>query len=363
MKRILLTILYPFFVFLSFELHRLKKYCLSGNANISQAMYRLSFFHPVANMPSIIFGQPSIRNTDKDFPLWRAFGLVAFLKLSIKQGFFNNKKGHSIALQAGVHSDFVIDMRRLLFGTGNDCLEYQLPERSKEYLHNKKICVYSVLIGNHDVVHEPIVPQYSDGEASVDYIMFTNNRGLQSNVWDFRYVESELDDIIFAREIRMRPHKYLPEYDICIYVDASILIYGNITQMVKFIDDDNYFIITKHPERKTIKDEAFAYAKRAGVSPEIAKKQYDIYMKEGYPDNIPMVETGFLVIKNNEPTLIELLEEWYNGFCRCLLKSDQLPLLPAIYKLNFHKYMLLAGSVWCNQFFMVLPHAKAIKYY
>ena len=51
--------------------------------------------------------------------------------------------------------------------------------------------------------------------------------------------------------------------------------------------------------------------------------------------------------------------ELAQGECVWVAESDQIPLQPAMSKPKFTNYRLLNGSVWCNQFFMVMPHKSA----
>lgn len=356
MKKIILTILTPFFCFLSLELQRLRKYCTAGCTNISVAMQQLSFFTPVANNPSIIFGIAVEQNKGENIPLWMSFSLVAFLKLSIILGFFNNRQGRSVALKGCVHPDFATNMRRLLHGVGNNYIEYQLPKENIDNLSSKRICIYSALFGDYDQIHEPVL--FHHPNVTVDYIMFSNNPSLKTSNWQIRQLHDNCSNAILSRKVRMFPHLLLPDYDICIYVDASVFIYGDIAQLSLIINDRTTFAVTKHAARSSVHEEIFAFATKMNIDKEIAQKQYNIYIANGFKDDIHLTENGLFIVRNNDPETMELMESWFDGYRNCLLPSDQLPLQPTMSKLKFSKYKLLDGSVWCNQFLMVLPHKK-----
>lgn len=271
-------------------------------------------------------------------------------------GLLNNRIGRITAQKAGIHPAFAKDMHRLLDGNNNDYIEYSFKKRKNSY---KKVAVYSALTGDYDTLWEPIV--YSHQDTQVDFILFTDNPELHSNKWEIRYLQDTCNPALLSRKIRMFPHRLLPEYDVCIYVDASMFVYGDIAQLSSLVSNETPFAITRHPSRASVHEEIIAFANRMQIDLSVAERQYNIYIAEGFQDNIPLTENGLFVVKNNIPQLNELLEAWYAGYRDCLLPSDQIPLQPAMSRLHFNNYILLDGSVWCNQFLMVLPHKTRLS--
>ena len=350
MKKILLIFVSPYYFLLKHALLYLKPACINEGDSLRKELKELGFFQAVVNHPAIIYGQPQTAYPTKHFTqiaLW-------FFKTNITLGLFNNRIGRVTAQKAGVHSAFVNDMHRLLNGNNNDYIEYSFQKEQNTY---KRIAIYSALTGDYDTLWEPII--YPHHNIKVDYILFTDNPALQSKQWQIRYLHDNCSPALLSRKVRMFPHRLLPEYDVCIYVDASMFIYGDIAQLSSVVSKETPFAITRHPARSTIREEAVAYADRMHIDRSIAEQQYNLYIEEGFKDDIPLTENGLFVAQNGHPRLVELLETWYEGYRTCLLPSDQIPLQPAMSKLEFTNYKLLNGSVWCNQFFMVMPHKSA----
>ena len=312
---------------------------------------RIIIFVIVAKRPNVIFGTWSGEASSNNHDAYPLVYIVSWIiKSNIKWGLFNNRAGRKIATKVGVHPDFSADMRRLLYGNGNSYIEYTVPElRTKG-----RTVIYTVIVGNHDIVHEPILINHP--RETVDFVLLTDNPNLTSKVWQIRHVTSEMDSITFARYLRMHPHRYLADYDTCIYVDGSVFIYGDIACLAGLVSDTVPFVVTKHPERNTVREEFLAVASRVHLSNDEAIRLYKGYLAEGFSDNIGLGETTMLVIRNNNPKLMQMLDCWFELFQQSKARRDQLVLPVAINRMNYTEYRFIPGSVWCNQFFMVLPH-------
>lgn len=85
-----------------------------------------------------------------------------------------------------------------------------------------KVVVYTCITGDYDKL---IDPQFID--SGVDYICYTNNNTLNSNVWQIRPIPTDLDyltQVKKQRYIKINAHVMLPEYDISVWVDGNIII-------------------------------------------------------------------------------------------------------------------------------------------
>lgn len=53
----------------------------------------------------------------------------------------------------------------------------------------KAVC-YTCITGNYDKLHDPLVVPHD-----IDFICFTNNQQLKSNIWKIRSIPQELDNL------------------------------------------------------------------------------------------------------------------------------------------------------------------------
>ena len=83
-----------------------------------------------------------------------------------------------------------------------------------------KVAVYTCITGGYDSLKDPLVVN-----KDVDYICFTDNARLNSNVWKIRSIPEELkmlSNVKKQRIVKICPHRYLPEYDVSVWIDGNI---------------------------------------------------------------------------------------------------------------------------------------------
>ena len=99
---------------------------------------------------------------------------------------------------------------------------------------NKKV-IYTAIIGGYD---ELIEPEFKpDGW---DFVCFSD-RDLNSNTWEIRKtIPLYSDNTRTARKHKLLTHRFLPEYDISLWVDGNIKVVGNINELLYHLDDCNY---------------------------------------------------------------------------------------------------------------------------
>ncbi|MCF0116347.1 MAG: DUF616 domain-containing protein, partial [Erysipelotrichaceae bacterium] len=120
-----------------------------------------------------------------------------------------------------------------------------------------KIAVYTCLYGSYDKLHEP---EYISDK--IDYIVFTDEKIKKHSKWikkdiPYKYIY-DLDKKRLARYAKLLPHKVLPEYEYSIYVDANIIVKGDITKYIKSLTD--YPVaMSWHPLRRCLYKEGLAF--------------------------------------------------------------------------------------------------------
>jgi len=161
-----------------------------------------------------------------------------------------------------------------------------------------KKCVYNVITGDYDNLKPPtvITPKW-------DYICFTNNKKIKSNVWDVRYIKDDgLSDKKLSRKIWIRSNRYVPEYEISVMVGGQIEIKCNLDDFIQkhmLFDDSIDISLMKHPNRKDIYEEAGKCIAKKLDDPKVIKAQIDHYRKEGYPEKSGLYAHGIIIRRNN----------------------------------------------------------------
>lgn len=342
-----MTILRPLFLYLlKKDVRSLKPLFFSESDDLRCVLCEKGFHYNVYTHPSIVLGERG----DAKGSLVCLSQRVMFLKKCIRIGMLKEEGGQRIMQEFGVQP---------YFGNGSDfwfedplwpMIPYRLPETEKP---KGRLAIYSALTGEYDDVHEILYK-----EEGVDYLLITNNPSLKSKTWQVVFVESELDNVLLSREIKMLPHKYLDDkYDMSIYIDASAVIYGELSNLTKYLDGEKTFAVSRHSERKSVKEEIEACVRLGCVDKTEAEKQYEEYLQEGFQDDRPLLECGLLVRKHKDQKVQQLMQIWFEEF-KNGVRRDQLSLLPCISRMHFDGLAIMDGSVWHNQFNRIQSHKK-----
>ncbi len=194
---------------------------------------------------------------------------------------------------------------------------------------NKKV-IYTAIFGTEYYLHEPEVPI-----EGYDFICFTNDPSLKSDLWDVRQVTpiyKEADGALTrnARKYKSLPHRYLKEYDISIWMDGDLKITDNLDLLTQEHLKENNLALLDHSlcgmtttgnlnRRSCVYDEA-KFIKWAGDNHprksykdniNIILSQMEKYQKEGYPPNNGLARTSMIFRKHNDPQIIKTMELWW----------------------------------------------------
>lgn len=162
---------------------------------------------------------------------------------------------------------------------------------------NKIVC-YTCITRRYDSLKDPLVVS-----PEIDYVVFTDDE-VSSKIWKKHSIPKELNylsDIKKQRIIKICPHRYLPEYDISVWIDGSFQIIGDLKKFVEEYDLRKSPLYTRiHPSRNCIYDEAEACKALHKDLASTIDAQVGRYREEGYPRKIGMAETGVLLRKHND---------------------------------------------------------------
>ena len=220
-----------------------------------------------------------------------------------------------------------------------------------------KICVYTCITGNYDQLHIPAVI-----DNNIDYICFTDNQNLKSNIWKILPIPNELKYLSLVKQqriIKICPHRYLSDYDISIWIDGNIRICNSLNDFISQYDLNKIPFYTRiHPHRNCIYTEAKKVIDIKKDSTDIVQIQIDKYKKEKYPEKIGMVETGILLRKHNNNQCKLLCYAWAEE----LLKHSHRDQLSFNYICWKYKFIpgYLANEFYLNKnnFFKIVSHCK-----
>src|SRR5699024_64131 len=155
-----------------------------------------------------------------------------------------------------------------------------------------KTALYTVLFDGYDNL-API-------NVQVPAIVFTDNPDLRVRGWITRYIE--IPDVYKQREIKLLAHKYLPQFDRTIYIDANMQMRQRLDYVLSLHKVG--ITLSKHHSRKCVFDEAEACVSQGKITKSEANKQ-----TKNYTANLGMWATG-LLIRDNCKEVNDFCELW-----------------------------------------------------
>lgn len=201
------------------------------------------------------------------------------------------------------------------------------------------ICVYSIISNDYDTV-KPVVL------SGIPHYLFTDNPSIQANGWIIVPIE-KTGDCRLQRKIKILGHAELDKYDVTIYIDASMTLRANITQLLRTYKGG--LIIGNHLKRNCVYAEGLAVKEQKKAPEEVVNKQIAEYYKNNFPVGFGMWSSGFMIRDKSTKTMCEL---WYSKLEEHSHR-DQLSLPWAIWKTGIKPQV-----VRYEQFVSVQPHKK-----
>ena len=163
-----------------------------------------------------------------------------------------------------------------------------------------KYLVYTCVTGDYDKVRKILGKQ----DNNIDFVCFTDRVDKMLNMraqtgWIFMPIPNELsglDNRRKARIIKIGIYKYMKGYDGYLWIDAPILVIGNIGDFIRkypFTPNRSLYV-SKHYMRDCVYQE-FAQVLRLNKDRHVnVYEQYQRYHRMGYPQHNGMAETSLL---------------------------------------------------------------------
>lgn len=227
-------------------------------------------------------------------------------------------------------------------------LEEVLPE-------SEPVVIYTAITGEFDKLKEPL---YID--KNFRYVCFTDDENLASDIWEIKHIKIKNNDYNrTAKEFKMLPHEYFPEYKWSIWIDGQLQITGNLRELVNKYNHNSNLLCFLHQVRSKIVDDA-QVCKMLGFDEEnVIDEQICRIMEDGFQDDNELIAGGFLVRKHNEKDVIQLMYDWWEMVCNGT-RRDQLSFNYIAWKNRFF-FDVTDLNIMDNAYFRRIRHEKIYK--
>tara|TARA_R100000995_G_C3483580_1_gene125611 strand:+ start:533 stop:2221 length:1689 start_codon:yes stop_codon:yes gene_type:complete len=242
---------------------------------------------------------------------------------------------------------------------------------------NKKV-IYTSVFGkteeNNYHLHKPDV--VLDG---YDFVCFTDDETFKSDFWQVKLVKPLYDDgARNAKRYKLKPHIYLSEYEISVWVDIEVKITKDIDHLVESSLKDSNLAILNHElcgrtvsgdlnVRKCVYEEAKFIQWLGDNSPkkqykdnmDIIHAQVDRYRKDGYPENNGLARTTVVFRRHNESDVIKNSDAWWEEM-KYGSRRDQISFNYVSWKHNL-KFNYIQEDIDDNPYFLYMKKWRQIK--
>ncbi len=217
-------------------------------------------------------------------------------------------------------------------------------------MKSKKTVIYTAIFGGKDNLKDNL-----SFTPSCDFVCFTDNPSLKSNLYKVNLTEKFVDDPVRnARMYKMLPHIFLNEYDIVVWVDGSVVIKKDPLEFTRKSISGVGFATYKHQDRTSVYREAEECILVGKDEPQIIKAQMDYYQNDSFDGGSNLVETSVIMRDNFSSNTIKINEEWWKQLCT-FSRRDQLSLNYVLWKFNL-KINIIDQNVRDNEYFRVEKH-------
>ena len=231
-----------------------------------------------------------------------------------------------------------------------------------KYIHNLRKVVYTINLGNYDIIRNV------KKEIGYDYFLFVDeyNSNYTNSNWTIFYLPKNVINLNMSlikkqRYIKTHPHIFFPNYDISIYMDSTFKISGNLDEfLLRILTPKHSLYILEHPERNTISQEfkVVKNLKKENISTIMkVKKRYN---STNYTDKNGLIESCIIIRKHNDINCINIMEEWFKEIKK-YSHRDQLSFNYVLWK-SGRKIKYLSKKFCFNYLSGDYKHKKKIQF-
>ena len=190
------------------------------------------------------------------------------------------------------------------------------------------LAIYTVLTGDKEPLGNPIGRLQSiETDLKIDFICFTDNPALKSNVWNCRVFDTHcLPPEKSSRRPKALPHEYLADYDYSLYMDniCELKRLPNCSDILKAPDTDYVYRVFKHSTRTVLAEEALAISSLGYDTAENLINQLDTYVQYLPLQSITPLNTCTILLRqHNHLQVIRHGRMWWEHILN-FSKRDQM---------------------------------------
>lgn len=225
--------------------------------------------------------------------------------------------------------------------------------RNSQSKDQKRIVIYTAISGGYDSIK---LPEQLD--PRFDYVLFTDTPAPDTGVWQIRPITYFHEDVTrIARYVKTHPHLLLDDYDIAIWIDANIMILGDVYPLVEdFLASGKAVAAVPHPIRKSVYEEFEACIRQKKDDVKVMQEQLARYKCLGF-ENDDLIESNFMMFNLRDKRVRSFLDTWWAEIDR-YSKRDQLSLNFALAQngLEWHRLTRRPNSIRNHPVFAMVPH-------
>lgn len=213
-------------------------------------------------------------------------------------------------------------------------ISYQEIE-NKVNLDSKKKIVYTCILGDYDTLYSPLI--ITD---NTKYIVFSDNKNITKEVdsWEYKTIPKKIreichnNDILINRYIKMHPKELFPEEDYALYIDGSIRVISDITDVFNKINNKTGLGMHVHRMRNDVYEEAKACINSKLGDKKKIKELIQKYKKEVFPEKYGLFEATIIASDLKNRNAEEILNNWWEEFLETGTYRDQLTFTYVLWK-------------------------------
>lgn len=187
-----------------------------------------------------------------------------------------------------------------------DIKDYQMAKKNRPE-SAPKIAIVSAVSDGYDAFQPPHAI-----DDRFDYIVYSNTPVMDPGIYDVRplpYIDG--DSTRSARFVKTNITNLLPDYDYVMWIDANILIAGDIYPLFeRFMKSGKEFSAMLHPTRTSPYEEMIACIKARKDDVDAILEQKEFYETQGY-DTDKLIESNILFYKIKGTHIDEFLRLWW----------------------------------------------------
>ena len=155
--------------------------------------------------------------------------------------------------------------------------------------------LYTCITGGYDSLHE--IPPF---RRDFDTVCFSDDPSLryQTSSWTVLPIPGSilgLPKVKQQRLVKILPHRFLPGYDVSVWIDGNILVKGDLSGLFSSLDfSKSPFLTRRHPSRDCAYEEYKAVKKMGKDFSGKGGPQMERYRREGFPKNFGLEETNVI---------------------------------------------------------------------